>query len=535
MLSLYDEFSGVGGTSKGASCVPGVEVTDAANHDPHAIESHALNFPNARHYEADVTKLVMEKMPRADIFTASPVCPPWTDANGIRRDFDKVNAQQTLFGDADEADDEALRERKENYRRARLLMNEVPRYLRAMSDRGEPVLAGLVENVIQCRMWSEWDRWISEFHKLEYETRLIAFNSMHARPVRSPKAPQSRDRLFLGYWHRSLGRRPDWDKWLRPKAWCSGCDEIVNAIQAFKRPGADMGRYKAQYVYRCPKVECRHVEVFPDVLPALSAIDPAKTGVRIGDRVARGMPDLKAATRDRIRTGVGRYWAPLLCPAGGTWRKHATRLADPAPARTTRESDGVAFPPLLVPVEGRPGKVAAPAMLPMRTQTTRNETGFAVLPFITPLRGGGDKGQALPTTVPARTVTASGNHHGLALAPPKLTAWAQQMLVPYYGSAVSAIPASGPSGALTTRDRYGVAEPVSLDVPEIDVDDVLFRMLEDYEIGRLMAFEDSFLLAAKSKRIRTRLYGNAVTPPVAEVIVSALVEAITGESLEVPS
>lgn len=34
-------------------------------------------------------------------------------------------------------------------------------------------------------------------------------------------------------------------------------------------------------------------------------------------------------------------------------------------------------------------------------------------------------------------------------------------------------------------------------------------------------------------RDKVRLYGNAVTPPVAELIVSALVEAITGE--EIPS
>lgn len=523
-LTVYDEFSGVGGSSKGASVVPGVEMKYAANHNRDAIESHALNFPNVRHYEEDVTKLDMTKMPRADIFLASPVCPPWTDARGKRRDFDKVNKQQTLFGDDEPEPDEKTR-------RARLLMDEVPRYLRAIAERkGRPVLAGMVENVIQCRLWSEWDRWIGEFHALGFCTRLIAFNSMHAQPIRSPRAPQSRDRLYLAYWHRSLGRHPDWDKWLRPKAWCGGCAEVVDALQVFKKPRNDMGRYKSQYLFRCPKVTCRHREVFPDVVPALAATDPTRPGVRIGDRASLGMRPLEPATIDRIKTGIARYWAPLLTPAGGTWRDRATPLALPAPARTTRESDGIAVPPLLIPVEGRPGKVATEATAPMRTQTTRSETGVAVLPFITPLRGGGDKGQALPVTSPARAVTAGGNHHGLALPPASLTAWASQLLVPYYGASDSAVPATNPVGALTTRDRYGLARS-GVDPPDIDVLDVFFRMLEDKEIGRLMAFEDDFLLAAKSKRTRVRLYGNAVTPPVAEVIVSALVEAITGEAV----
>lgn len=570
MLTAYDEFSGIGGTSRGISFIPDVAVTDAANHDEHACAEHARNFPHARHYQADVTKLDMTRMPRADIFTASPACPAWTDANGVRRDFDKVNAtQQTLFDTGDE-DDEKTRARKELYRRSRLLMEEVPRYLRAMAERdpANPVLVGMVENVIQCRLWSEWDRWINEIRKLGYHVRIIAFNSMHARPVRAPWAPQSRDRLFVAYWHKSLKRTPDWDKWLRPKAWCPSCCEVVDAIQVFKNPRNDMGRYRAQYVYHCPKIRCRHREVFPEVVPALAAIDPTKPGIRIGDRAGLGLKDLAPATLGRIKAGMVRYWLPLLVPAGGTWRgkgdQSAVPLTQPAPARTTRETDGVAFPPLLVPVEGRPDKQAAPATEPMRTQTTRSETGLA-LPFITPLRGGGDKNRSRPITEPAGTVTASGNHHGLAIPPvaflmrnntprgdagqmctpvtepartittsghQSLVTWASQLLVPYYGSSDSAQPAAEPVGALTTRARYGLATAGNLDMHELpDLDDVLFRMLEDDEIGRLMGFDPRFRNEAPSKRIRVRLYGNAVTPPVAEVIVSALVEAITGEEL----
>jgi len=578
MITHYSEFSGLGGTDHGAHFVgkgsgdrfrSWIETTDAANHDPDACAQHALNFPKARHYQEDVTKLDMTTMPRVDYFSASPACPAWTDANGVKRDFDRVNAEQTALFELPGAqqDDPKLRRRIKQYKRSRLLMNEIPRYLRAMIERdpANPVLIGMVENVIQCRLWADWDRWIREIRNLGYHVVVIALNAMHARPVRAPWAAQSRDRLFVAFYHRSLGRHPDWNKWLRPKAFCDACGEVVDAVQVFKKPGVDMGRYRTQYIYQCPQVRCRGREVFPQVVPALTAIDLSNRGVRIGDRAALGMPALKPATLSRIEAGKRRHWGPLLVPTGGTWRgrgdQGATSLAQPVPARTTRECDGVALPPLLVPVEGRPDKVAAPATRPIRTQTTRSETGV-VLPFITPLRGGGSKQASRSASEPAGTVTASGNHHGLAVHPAflmrnntggaemctpvdepartvttaghqSLLTWDNALLVPYYGAAAGADPASRPSGALTTRERYGLAVPPDELLTELpDLDDILFRMLEDHEIGRLMGFAPSYRNEAKAKRTRVRLYGNAVVPSCSELITSALVECLSGEDLD---
>jgi DNA (cytosine-5)-methyltransferase 1 len=563
MLTLYDEFAGVGGSSWGATRVPGVEVILAANHWDLAVESHAANFPTAEHYCGDVRSIDMAKFPRADIFWSSPACPPWTDARGRKRDFDQQTIQQpSLFGDDPRPDEQT--------RRARALMEEIPRYLSAMALRGRPVLAGVVENVVQCRLWADWDRWVREIELLGYRTRLVALNSMHAAGRRSPRAPQSRDRLYLAYWHQSLGRDPDWDKWLRPRTWCPSCDQDVPAMQVFKDHRRDMGRYRSQYLYRCPNRSCRHQQLEPAVLPALAAIDPTIAGTAIKDR-----PDndpLAPATLDRIRAGIRRYWLPLLTPAGGTWRDQAQPLHWPMPTRTTRQTDAVAVPPLLVPVEGRRGKAAAPATGPVRTQTCRAETALAqpALPFVTPLHGGGDRGRAYCTTGPLNTVCAGGTHHGLALPPlvmrnftargdagqmtspateplrtltstgkQSVLTWSQQLLVPYYGNTDHARPAADPFGALPTRDRYGLAQPPAEALAGQDLEallgDVMFRMLEPHEIAAAMAFDPSYRVLARTKRDRVRLYGNAVTPPVAEVLVSALVEAITGEPLEVAS
>ncbi|GAA1526551.1 hypothetical protein GCM10009678_05040 [Actinomadura kijaniata] len=311
-----------------------------------------------------------------------------------------------------------------------------------------------------------------------------------------------------------------------------------------------MGRYgirHGQYVYRCPHHSCRGRIVEPQALPALAAIDWSLPGVRIGERAELGMDPLAEATLDRIRAGLRKYAVPILSPAGGTWRDQAAPATAPMPTRTTRENDGIAVPPqgppLLVPVEGRPGKTAASAAGPMRTQTARNETGVAWPPFLVPLRGGGDKQRACGIDQPLRAVTSGGNHHGLVLAEPALPASVtgqRHLLVPYNGNG-HARPVTDSLGTQPTRDRWSlvtglptetVAEVAAEVAAEVDLDQVRFRMLEPHEIKRAMAFADDYVLCGTAKRDLVRQLGNAVTPPVAELIVSALVECLSGEDLD---
>jgi DNA (cytosine-5)-methyltransferase 1 len=322
------------------------------------------------------------------------------------------------------------------------------------------VKAGVGEKVLDVPAWEPWDRWLGEIRKLGYETRVIALNAMHALPRSVHQAPQSRDRLFVAYWHRSLGRTPDWNKWLRPRAWCDGCGQHVDAMQVFKKPGRDMGRYRQQYVYRCPNTACRWQLVEPETLPAAACIDWTIPGQRIGDRTR----PLAAKTLARIQAGITRFAHPI-------------------------DGHRLQIPPLMVPVEGRDGKEANTALAPLRTQTARNETGLAWLPFIAELRGGGSVARSVSEAL--ATVTASGNHHGLVTPDPRI--------------------------AVVEGDVY--------------IDDVLFRMLEPHEIGRAMSFADAYIVLG-SKRERVKQYGNAVPPNMAEILICALVEAITGEAIE---
>jgi DNA (cytosine-5)-methyltransferase 1 len=550
-LTLVDFFCGAGGSSQGATAVPGVSARLAANHWQRAIDTHAANFPGTEHYRGDLHDADVRKFPAGDLFWASPECPAWSQARGRRRDFDR---QPDLFGEVlpDEAAD-----------RSRALMWDVPRYLEAMALRGAPVLAGVVENVTDVRAWSHWHLWVAAIRNLGYRTRLVAINSMHARPRITPPAPQSRDRLYLAYWAASLARDPDWDRWLRPAAWCPACQAEVRAAQCWKRPGQDMGRYRQQYLYRCPRYSCRNAVVEPAALPAAAVIDWDDLGTRIGDR-ARPM---RPATRARIAAGLARYARPITLEAAGhTFERHPgtrARPADTAPltAQTTTATKALACPPLIVPAGGTWRHDPAPVTVPFPARTTRENDGLAFPPFITIHRGSTDDIRTAPVTGPLATIAASGNHLGLAVpdaamivrnvtargnpawtaTPPgqplrtltaaghqSLVSWAH-LLVPYHGTAATARPVTEPAGTLTARDRYGLASAHASDDDAL-LDEVLFRMLKPAEIGRAMAFTDGYIVLG-TQREKVRQYGNAVTPPVAEVLISALTEAITGEVL----
>ncbi|MGW4807185.1 hypothetical protein [Kitasatospora sp. NPDC004272] len=307
------------------------------------------------------------------------------------------------------------------------------------------------------------------------------------------------------YWRADLDRTPDWDKWLRPHAWCTTCQRWVRAVQVFKKPGADMGRYRQQYVYRCPHTTCRHQAVEPPVLPAASIIDWALPGQRIGDRIK----PLATKTLARIEAGLRRY-------AAGNRDSTSTAAADGPP-----QPQNPTWTPFIAELRGGSSD-ARPVLEALATVTASgNHHGLVASPAHAAMimRNNGSTGDGAehctPATQPLRTLTTAG-HQSLVTWP---------VLVPYYGTG-TARPVAEPVGTMTTRDRYALAAGRAV----VDVDDVLFRMLEPHEIGAAMAFRPDYVVVG-NKREKVRQFGNAVTSNVAELLVSALVETITGQEL----
>src|SRR6266511_3992917 len=302
-------------------------------------------------------------------------CTNHSQARGQRR----VDQQPSLF-------DEILP--SEAAERSRATMFDVLRFAEVHRYR-----AIVVENVVDVRDWVLWPAWILGLENLGYDHAVVYLNSMFAQGAGAP-APQSRDRLYVVAWRRGQ-RRPDLDRWTQPAAWCPRCDTAVRAVQAWKRPDRPRGRYRHQYVYRCPTPRC-HLEVFPGVLPAAVAIDWSLAGERIGDRARPLAPKTIALVVPLRNHGVA-------------------RAADAAPAPT----------------------VAAAGIhhaLVMRNNTAR-----------------GDQGQmSTPVDEPLRTLTTAGNQ--------SLIRW-DHLLVPYYGSRATARRVDEPAGTVTTVDRHALVGP----------------------------------------------------------------------------
>lgn len=454
-LTVTDLFAGAGGSSTGMIAIPGVQVKIAANHWRLACEIHNANHPNTDHAAVDLHQEDPRYFPKTDILWASPECTKWSQANGSKP---LPAIEEGLFEDP--LSDEAAS-------RSRLLMFDVLRYIEHHRYR-----LVFVENVVdiatQAKYRTAWKSWQQQLRNLGYRHRVISLNAMHAQKFGRP-APQSRDRIYIAC--EPIGAKPiDFERVLRPRAYCPRCDAMIEARQSWKN-GRTVGKYRQQYVY--VHGDCGTV-VEPGWLPAASIIDWSIPGQRIGDR-------LSEKTRLRIAAGIARYWSPIQIEASGNQYDAADpkhpQYGDPNAyyrawptdeyMRTlhTVESKGLA-----IPVEGRDGKQALPLDWPMRTQTTRRETALAYPPFVAEFRGGSC--DARPLTDPAGTFTAGGNHHGLVT--PSGGTWnedarptdevlrtlstreAYALVQPYYGSSRSGRPVTDPVGTLTTVDRYAL-------------------------------------------------------------------------------
>ena len=71
--------------------------------------------------------------------------------------------------------------------------------------------------------------------------------------------------------------------------------------------------------------------------------------------------------------------------------------------------------------------------------------------------------------------------------------------------------------------------PADIPVDAPAVEDCLFRMLTPAEVSAGMAFPTGYRVLGTSNRVKVRQLGNAVTPPAARDLGSAVAEALLGE------
>ncbi|MFD0207473.1 MULTISPECIES: DNA cytosine methyltransferase [Saccharothrix] len=505
MLTITDLFCGAGGSSQGAEAVPSVQLDHAANHWEVAVLRHQANFPHADHSVVNLSQINPRFFRRTDLLWVSPECTNHSQAKGIKRD----NAQPDLFGETLSPD---------AAERSRATMWDVARFAEVHDYE-----AIVVENVVDAVAWRMWPAWLQAMTCLGYRHHVLYASSMHFPVVNTRRAPQSRDRIYVVF-TKEGNAAPDLE--LRPAAYCARCDTVVRAMQVFKQPGKTWpakrwGRYRAQYVYRCPNSGCRHAEVTPFAEPAISAIDLSRPGQRIGDRDR----PLQPATLNRIRAGLLRYGVAQLVPAGGGWNEDTTPVTEPMRTRTTRETEGLLGLPampdgpvtatqqaLITAYYGSEAK-ADRVDRPLRTVTATERFGLAIMPEVQRLmvmrnngtRGARDGMMCTPATEPLRTITTTGHQSLVGWEPGPLD------FARFETSSTGDV-----------EDRGDLPPAIA---------DCTFRMLEPDEIRAAMAFADGYRLEG-NRRERIRQLGNAVTPPAAEWLVGRVAESLGYPPLE---
>lgn len=528
-ITLTDQFCGAGGSSIGAT-LAGAEVRLAMNHWALAIETHNTNFPKVDHDCADISAVNPRKYPSTDILITSPECTNHSLAKGKPRRF----YEKDLFGT------DLLDPSEE---RSRATMWDVPRF----AEYHEYNII-VTENVVDAVKWRMWDAWLSAMHALGYEHEVVYFNSMFAFPT-----PQSRDRIYVVFWKKG-NRKPDLE--FHPIAHCMKCDREVESIQTWKRR-VKWGRYKAQYFYRCP--HC-HEPVTPYHFAAFNAIDWSIEAERIGDRKT----PLKPKTLARIQYGLEQYGRQVMVVTGrytsGVECRVRNANMEPMPTQPGDASHAVVLPWMVETAhsQGR-GKYVTSSADPTPTQTTAQTLGI-VAGFITRNYGGAARPAAMPSGLQEAmgTLTASGNQSLLTvpfsiqksfglinpgfIAEMRGTAHARGL-----EEALMCITSSGSHHALLSAGSFlsyyygttqasGMADPVhtvtGLDraalvqaLDSLTVEDLYFRMLHPHEIGKAMAFPQSYVVLG-TKRQKVKQYGNAVTPPVMKMLIERCIATL---------
>ncbi|MEO0560738.1 MAG: DNA cytosine methyltransferase [Chloroflexota bacterium] len=483
-LSGADFFCGGGGSTCGMIQVPDVSISIAINHWQQAIETHQHNHPQTKHVITDLQNTHPSTVPKTVFAWFSPECVNHSNAKGRRR----IGLDQKSLWD-DGSNDSAAE-------RSRATMREVVEF--SAYHRYQFVI---VENVSEIRYWAHYNSWLTAMHNLGYNHQEIYLNSMFALPV-----PQSRDRIYVCFW-RANNKAPDLN--ITPRAWCPRCECDVHAQWwAKSNPLPGRVRYRKSYIYICPK--CAHsgyrdgtqIEVHPYRYAAYNAIDWTQRTEPIGNRKR----PLSVKTMERIQRGINKF-------------KNTSYILE----QNKEKPEG---PHRIIPLEDNfvANHNRVPAAFISGYWSSTNTNKGIHQPLSTMVASGSHHSLVLPggflngmwrgnpnrdLSQPISTITTSGHH---ALVMPFISTY-------YNNGGLKDV--TEPLPTATTKDRHGLIQPTI----SWEIRDCGFRMLQPNEIKLAMGFPPDYtILGSKSDQIRQA--GNAVTPPVAKLLLERMIKTL---------
>ncbi|MDX2732838.1 DNA cytosine methyltransferase [Streptomyces sp. PA03-2a] len=558
-LVAVDLFSGFGGLTRGIE-MAGFTTIMAANHNSYKVEVHEANHPEAEHWIADLINPEeadyhsARDLPAADLLVAGVTCTNHSQANTVKA----YEQGGTLF----ELEDPDYEARVTKSERDRATANCVLHY--AAEHRPRLIL---IECTTELTSWGSaipgrakvgdgttYRWWLKQFDLLNYRHKVLYLNSQFFG------VPQSRDRLYIAFWDKSLPA-PDLEH--RPVSRCHHCDKDVEAVWTWRTgiPATGSVRYGKQYEYRCPS--CRR-PVVPPMTPSLAALDLSDLGIRIGDKPIKTFKDgftgpLARSTMARAERCRQRFadFPAVLIPAKGVHgsERHPWQ---PMSTQTSQQETAILSTGALIAAAGntfeRPGSNCRSRGFdqPLWAQTATNTTGLVTPPVAIAVDNyqGGPRGagEPLPTQVGSETlaVVSSGvipyRKNTLpavhAEAMPTFTAeqipgvlsaagWFKQNGAT--GNETAPHPLTDPLGTLTARDTTGLLMAQwRAALTELPLEDCYFRMMAAHEIGRGCGFDVNFpgysgtFTVWGTARNQVDGFGNAVSPQVGAWIGSRL-------------
>lgn len=573
-VTVTDQFCGAGGSSTGAKRA-GAEIRLALNHWPLAIRTHNTNHPEADHDCTDVSACDPRRYPSTTILITSPECTNHTIAKGKAI---KWRRQLELFGklEIDPAEERSRATmwdvvRFAEYHRYKVVIVEnvvdarwwepFDAWMGAMDSLGYDHHIVYFNSMFAHPTPQSRDRmyvvfWLKKLRRPNLDIRPGAFCPQCGKDVAAKQSWKNPRKPWGKYLQQYVYRCPECAGEVTPYYYCAWnaidwtipiqrigerkrplkektMKRIRIGLEKFGRRGLLVGNYSPGWARPLSQptgavtTTDHHALLTPPFLPT-------QTGSEI---FGLAVPPFTIETQWSHAEG-----------------DRSSGLDDALPTQTAQQGRGlVVTVPMLVSVNHSSDR-ARPITDPAPTTMPQGNPGIVVPPpFIVKLRG---EESAQSGERPLGTVTAGGNHHGVLMPPAFLSS--------YYGTGGSA-PIEAGVPTVTGTDRHALvvpppflvsyytrttgqqaavqeldapvptvpgwavhylAQPAATPANELPaVDDCGFRMLQPEEIKSAMAFPADYVILG-TQRDQVKQAGNAVTPPVMEILVRRCLEVL---------
>ena len=537
---IVDSFAGGGGTSTGIELALLRQVDVAVNHDPEAVAMHAANHPTTRHLCQSVWAVdPLDAVSFANdngVVAPRPVRLAWFSPDC--KHFSKAKGGKPVE------------------KNIRDLAWVVHHWVDRLGPALRPAII-MLENVEEFRTWGPlaedgrpcpkakgktFNQWVAKLRRAGYR---VQWKELRACDY---GAPTSRKRLFLIA--RCDGQKIVWPKATHGKPgtpavdggkllpwrtaaeiidWSIPCPSIFTRARPLKdatcrRIAAGIMRYV---------INATHPFIVPvcnsgwNATRTWSADEPLRTITTAkGGEYAVVTPYFVPLTHqgdDRTYapgepiptiTGANRGEIALVAPHVMTMRnsgKPHTGAAEPTHTITAGGAHQYLVAAFMAQHNG--GVIGRAADAPLSTIVHRGTQQQLVASHLVKLQNNQD---GKPVDAPIDTVMAGGLHHGEVRA----------FLVKYYGNEADGHGMTGPLGAVTTKDRFGLVI-VTIAGEDYVIVDIGMRMLTPRELFNAQGFPPNYIIdltidgRALTKTAQVRMCGNSVSPVMSEALARA--------------